>query len=272
MKLNKNRAFIIFCLITTFVFSFALTGCGTGGSPSSTPPPQSAPALTVSAAASLTDALKEIKELYAKEKPNVTLTINFGGSGALQQQIEQGAPVDVFMSAAATQMDALQNKGLLLDGSRKDMLKNKVVLIVPSGSTAGIADFKDLADSKVKKIAIGEPKSVPAGQYADEIFTKQGLSDKVKDKLVYAKDVRAVLTYVESGEVDAGVVFLTDAKTSTKVKVAAPAPDASHAPVIYPAAVIKSSKSPDAAKDFITFLGGSQAKAVFEKYGFTVAQ
>jgi molybdate transport system substrate-binding protein len=257
------------------VFSFALTGCGTGnqaGNQGATPPAQTPVALTVSAAASLTDAMNEIKGLYAKEKPNVTLTIQYGGSGTLQQQIEQGAPVDVFMSAAPTQMDALQNKSLLLEGTRKDLLTNKVVLIVPADSTAGITDFKDLAGSKVKRIAIGDPKSVPAGQYANEIFTKLGLTDKLKDKLVLAKDVRTVLTYVESGEVEAGVVFLTDAKTSTKAKVVVEAPESSHSPVIYPAAVIKSSKSADAAKDFLAYLGSASAKAVFEKYGFSVIQ
>jgi molybdate transport system substrate-binding protein len=169
-------------------------------------------------AASLTDVLKQVDSLYMKEKPNVTVTANFGGSGALQKQIENGAPVDLFLSAAAQQMDALQKEQLLLDGARKDLLGNKVVLVVPDDSTLGITDFKDLASDKVKKVAIGEPKSVSCGMYAEEVFTADGIAATVNKKVVEGSDVRVVLTYVESGNVDAGVVFQTDANTSTKVK------------------------------------------------------
>lgn len=260
------RKYILKTIGTLALVTMMLAAVGCGGQ---SPKTENTVSLTVSAAASLTDAMKEIKDLYAKEKPNVSITLNLESSGALQQQIEQGAPADVFMSAAPKQIDALQGKGLLLDGSRKDLLQNKIVLVVPSGSTAGIADFKDLTGSQVKKIAIGEPKSVPAGQYASEVFTFLNISDKLKDKLVLAKDVRQVLTYVETGEVDAGIVFLTDAKTSSKVKVVSEASESSHSKVIYPAAIIKSSKNVDAAKDFMVFLSSNQAKSVFEKYGFT---
>lgn len=224
--------------------------------------------LLVSAAASLKDALEEIKPMYSKQNSNVAVTYNFGSSGSLQQQIEQGAPVDVFISAAKKQMDALQSKNLLLNETRKNLLKNKMVLIVPKNNTT-IKSFRDLGTTQAKKIAVGEPGSVPAGQYAQETLTSLGLFNQVKDKLVFAKDVRQVLSYVETGNVDAGFVYLTDAKTSNEVKIVATASEASHSPIVYPVAVIKNSKSLNNAKGFVQFLSSRQAKSVFEKYGFT---
>jgi molybdate transport system substrate-binding protein len=228
-------------------------------------------ALNVSAAASLTDALKEINVIYMQDNPGVTVTSNFGSSGTLQKQIENGAPTDIFVSAAAAQMDALQKEKLIIDDSRQDLLINKVVLIVPAGNPLGITDFKGLVFDKVVKIAIGDPKSVPAGTYGQQVFDKLGISDAVKSKLVLGSDVRQVLTYVESGNVDAGIVYLTDAKTSSKVVIAANAPDDINAKIVYPVAVVKASKSADAARAYEKYLFGSKAKAVFDKYGFTMA-
>jgi len=224
-------------------------------------------ALTISAAASLKDAMEEIKAVYQKEKPNVTITYNYGSSGSLQQQIEQGAEVDVFLSAATKQMDALKDKGLLLDDTRKDFLENKIVLVIPKDSTA-VTDFKDLTSDKVQQVALGEPKSVPVGQYAEEMLKKLNLLDSIKPRVVYGKDVKEVLTWVETGSADAGIVYETDAKVSTKVKVVAKAPEGSISPVYYPAAVIKASKNQDTARDFINYIYSSKAKPVFEKYGF----
>jgi molybdate transport system substrate-binding protein len=247
-------------LIAAILAAISIVGCA-------------APAATVnvSAAASLTDALKEVNKLYIEANPNVTIIPNFGGSGTLQKQIENGAPVDVFISAAAAQMDALQKNKLIIDDTRKDLLINKVVLIVPSGNPLGIGDFRDLVSDKVKKVAVGDPKSVPAGMYAQQIFDKVGISDVLKSKLVLGADVRQVLTYVESGNVDAGVVFITDAKTSGKVKIVANAPDDINAKVVYPVAMIQGSKNILAALGYESFLFSSQARAVFEKYGFSVA-
>lgn len=263
----KRVSRILYLLLSLVMVLTVVAGCA----PKAAPPVQQPPvSLTVSAAASLTDVLKEIDGLYVKSKSNVTVTESFSGSGALQKQIENGAPADVFISAAATQMDALQEKQLLLDGTRKDLLGNKVVLVVPSDSTLGITDFKDLTTDKVKKVAIGDPKSVPCGQYAEQIFKEGKIADQVTPKEVKGSDVRQILTYVESGNVDAGIVFVTDAKTSTKVKVVANAPDDINAKVVYPVAVIKASKNADAARDYVNFLSGAEAKAVFEKYGFIV--
>ncbi len=251
------------------VLALALT---TANSVAAYPSPQADKAdLTVSAAISLKDALDDVRTLYISENPRVSLAMNYGASGTLQLQIEQGAPVDVFLSAAPKQMDALAAKGLLLDGTRKDLLRNEVVLIVPKNSTSKISSFQDLARGDVKQIALGESVTVPAGQYAKQVLTNMGIYDAVNAKAVLAKDVRQVLTYVETGNVDAGIVYSTDALSSSKVKVVATAPATSHDPVIYPAAVIKDSKNAAAARAFLDFLSDAQAAAIFKEYGFTPA-
>lgn len=229
--------------------------------------------LNLSVAASLTDAMQEIEQLYKDEYPHVSFEFNFGSSGSLQQQIEQGAPADIFMSAASKQMNELEEKELLLDDTRIDLLQNELVLVVPKGFT-GIGEFADLTKEEIKLIAIGDPESVPAGKYAQEAFTTLGIWDKLESekKLMLGKDVRQVLAYVEAEEVHAGAVYRTDAQISDKVEVAAVAPDGSHSPVIYPVAVIKDSPHPEEAKRLIDFLTGGKAKAVFEKYGFKALQ
>src|SRR5271154_2335152 len=242
-----------------------------GGFGGSTPPQAAKADLTVSAAISLKDALDEARQLYTKENPSVTIATNYGASGTLQLQIEQGAPVDVFLSAAPKQMDALEGKGLLLAGTRKDLLRNEVVLIVPKDSTLGISTFQDLTHANVKQVALGEPTVVPAGQYAKEVLTSLGIYDAVNAKAILGKDVRQVLTYVETGNVDAGIVYATDAMSSAKVKVVATAPAGSHSPVIYPAAVIKASKNPVATRAFLDFLASARGLTIFQKYGFLQA-
>ncbi len=225
--------------------------------------------LSLSVAASLTDAMQEIEQLYTEEHPHISFEFNFGSSGALQQQIEQGAPVDIFMSAASKQMNELEEKGLLLDDTRVDLLQNELVLVVPKGFS-GVAEFADLAKDDITFITIGDPESVPAGKYAQEAFETLGIWEKVQSKLMLAKDVREVLAYVEQEAVDVGAVYRTDAQISDKVEVVAAAPDGSHSPVIYPVAVIKDSEYPEESTDLIEFLTGEQAGAVFEKYGFKV--
>ena len=226
--------------------------------------------LYVSAAASMTDAMKEIGGEYEKKNPSVKLVFNFASSGALQQGIEQGAPADIFVSAAQKQMNTLEKKGLLAAGTRKDLLVNKVVLIVPKDSKLQLTKFEDVLKGEVKKIGLGEPKGVPVGQYSEEIFNKLGILDQVKTKGVYGSNVRQVLSWVETGEVDAGVVYATDAAVSKGNKVICNAPEGSHKPVIYPMAIIKSTKQLDAAKAFTAYLAGADGKKVFEKYGFAV--
>ncbi len=241
-------------------------------SPARTRQPQSQEHdLTISAAISLKDALDQIQTIYAVKHSKTTLHFNLGASGTLQRQIEQGAPVDVFISASPAQMDALESKGLILEGTRKDLVKNEVVLIVPKGKT-GISNFQDLAQSSVKRIGVGEPQAVPAGKYAQEVLTHFGLYDQLKPKLVLGNDVRQVLTYVATGNVDAGIVYSTDAQSSPDVTVAATAPEDSHSPVVYPVALIKSSKNAAEAKIFVDFLLSPEAGAVFKRYGFLPAK
>ena len=244
-----------------------MTGCG-GSESTETKTTE----LHVSAAASLTNAMNELAELYAKDNPNVKIIFNFGSSGALQQAIENGGETDLFYSAAQKQMNALEEKGELAEGTRRDLLENAVVLIVPNDSSKGIMSYEDAATDKVGKIALGEPKGVPVGQYSEEIFSALNILDAVKSKAVYGSDVRQVLAWTESGEVDCGVVYATDAAISDKVKVVCAAPEGTHKPVIYPAAVIKSSKNLDAAKKFLDFTGSDAAAKVFEKYGFKVVK
>jgi len=256
-------------LIGTLLISLAAAGCG-GGSPS-TPPVSAAPPteLTISAAVSLKDALAEIKTRYEQKNPRIKLVYNLGASGTLQKQIEQGAPADLFISAAPKQMNELEAKNLLNKASRKNLVENKLVLIVPQNSTLKIEKFEDLTQPAIAKIAIGEPAVVPAGQYAQQVLQKLGLWEPVKGKAVLAKDVRTVLTYVETGNVEAGIVYKTDAASSQKVKVAATAPEGSHAPILYPAAVLAGTKQPKAAEEFLAYLSGPEAAQILSKHGFT---
>ena len=260
----KRRRLLAFVAALTAVL--VLTVAGFTQSPATAQTP-----LTVSAAISLSNALQEIKSLYQRSKPNVNISYNFGASGALQQQIEQGAPVDVFFSAAAKQMNGLQQKNLLVPGTRKNLLTNRLVLITPKNGAA-LYSFNGLTSSQVRRIAIGEPKSVPAGQYAQEVLTNLKILNAVKPKLVYGNNVRQVLTYVATGNADAGLVYLTDAKQSNAVTISAIASTSLHSPIVYPVAVLKDSKNVAVARDFVQFLSGSQAETVFQRYGFGIAR
>ena len=227
--------------------------------------------LNIAAAASLSNALKAVDTLYSQTYPNVTISANFASSGALQTQIENGGPVDVFISAAAAQMDNLQKEKLLIDSTRKNLLTNNLVMIVPNGSTLGLTLFSDVTSAKVTKIAIGDPKSVPAGTYAQKAFDELGITSQIQSKFVMGADVTTVLTYVATGNVDVGFVYSTDALSSTQVKVVAQAPTDINALIVYPAAVIQANKNPDAARAYIDFLFSTPAKAVFQQYGFSIA-
>jgi molybdate transport system substrate-binding protein len=228
--------------------------------------------ILVSAAASLKDALEEIKPGFEKAHGNIKVNYNFGASGALQQQITQGAPADVFLSAATKQMDALAKAGLIDRSTRRNLLTNRLVLIVPKNYTLKISDFRSLTNSNVKRIAVGEPRSVPVGQYSEEVLKNLGILEQIRPKLVFANSVRNVLAAVETGNADAGIVYITDAKISDRIKVVATAANNLHSPIIYPIAVIKASKNPQAAKTFAQYLTSAAAKNIFEKFGFGIAR
>jgi molybdate transport system substrate-binding protein len=224
--------------------------------------------ITVAAAISMKDALEALEKRFSERAGAAKVAFSFGASGILQKQIEEGAPVDVFISAAPTQMNALEEKGLLLAGTRRDVAGNRLVLVVPVGST-NVYNLEDLKKPEVNNIAIGEIRSVPAGQYAAEALRNLKLFDELQSKFVYAQNVRAVLTYVSGRDADAGFVYETDAKTTDKVTIAMVLPASSYTPVVYPAAVTRNSQNVAAAKAFLEFLSSEDGRTILEKYGFT---
>jgi molybdate transport system substrate-binding protein len=231
----------------------------------------SAAELTVYAAASLTDALKEIAAAYEKQSGD-RLQFNFGASSMLARQIEEGAPADLFFSADEAKMDALEKKDLLLPGTRRSLLSNLLVLVVPTDASVAPKSAADLVKPEFKKIALAEPQTVPAGIYAREYLQKLGLWDAVKEKVVPTENVRAALAAVESGNVEVGIVYKTDSLISKKVKVAVEVPAAEGPKISYPITVLKSSKQPERAKKFAEYLAGPTPRSVFEKFGFTFAK
>ncbi len=223
--------------------------------------------LNISAAASLTDALEEIKALY-EEDHNVKLTYILGGSGKLAQQIQQGAPVDVFLSANQDWMDTLEKEDLLLNDTRADITGNKIVLITKKDSTIAYRTIEDIKPSELQQVAIGNPESVPAGQYTEQLLTKIDMWADLKDKIVFAQDVRQVLTYVETGNVEIGFVYESDALSSDSIKILAAADSGLHDPISYPATVLKDTKHEKEAREFVTFLTSEKAQQILEKHGF----
>ncbi len=223
--------------------------------------------LTVSAAASLTDVLTELAEAYKAENENVEIDFTFGGSGALQTQIEEGATTDIFFSAAESNMDALEEQNLIDADTREDVLENKIVLVVPKTSDMDTG-FANIAETN-SVIALGEAESVPAGKYAKQIFTDMGIWEDVKSNAVFASNVREVLAWVEAGEASCGVVYATDAATSEGVRVVEEVPTEYAPDVRYPAAVVSDSQNKEYAKAFLDFLTSEKAAEAFARYGFT---
>lgn len=226
--------------------------------------------LTVSAAASLKDVLNRLGADYKKAHPNVKLRFNFAASGVLQRQIEQGAPVDLFISAAEKNMNELEQQKLIDSPSRKVLAGNTLVLVVPKASVNGPRSFRELGATRVERVAIGAPKSVPAGKYAQEVLTKIGVWEAVQAKAIQGTDVRDVLTQVELGNVDAGIVYGSDAAISRKVRVVAVAPRDTHKPIRYPMAVVTDSKHKPEAWRFSNHLLSPASKAVLRRYKFEV--
>lgn len=280
--MNKMNKYSYVCLC--FIFMIILTACGNTSSISdsssmpaeqesqqkaSKPSPATLEAteLTISAAASLTDALEEIRPLFEENHPNIQLTFNFGSSGALQQQIEQGAPVDLFLSAADKNMQALIDNNQILDGYSETLLTNQLVLVSAAGSEVDITSEADLIKPEVKVVAIGIPESVPAGNYAKEALEGLGLYNELLPKIIQAKDVRQVLQYVETGNAEAGFVYKTDAILS-KVNIVHTVNPELYTPIHYPIGITQASKHKEEAKEFYDFLKSDEAQTVFKKYGF----
>lgn len=227
----------------------------------------SAAEVTIFAAASLSDALNAIAPLYAQASGD-TLRFNFGASGTLARQIKEGAPADVFFSADELRMNQLAEAGLLLADTRRTLLANTLVVVVAAEGGAALGAIDELTQADVRRIAIGEPATVPAGAYAKAHLQALDLWQPLIDKLVPLDNVRAVLAAVEAGNADAGFVYKSDALISKRVRIAVEVPLAAGPRITYPVAVLKDAKSPDAARACVEFLGGAQAQAVFARLGF----
>ena len=224
--------------------------------------------ITISAALSLKAPFEDMGRSFESKHPGTKVIFNFGASGVLQRQIEGGAPADIFASASPKEMDSLETGGFIIKGTRANFAGNSLVLIAPSQSRLQIRSFGDLGKKEVRRIAIGNPASVPAGKYAEEVLKSFGTWEAVKDKLVLCEHVRQVMDYTARNEVDAGVVFRTDAGNSKDLVIISEAPEQSHKPVLYVIAAIKGSKQEMLAKEFITLLLSDEGRKVLKKYGF----
>ena len=223
--------------------------------------------LIVSAAASLTNAFTDIGKEFENANPGIKVVLNFGASGALLQQIDKGAPVDVFASADQKTMDQALEKKLMVPDTRKDFVSNGLVLIVPKGSKFLIKAAKDLTLKEVTRISLGNPDSVPAGRYTQEALKNEGLWETLSPKFIYGESVRQVLDYVSRGEIDAGFVFATDAIVA-KDKVEVVSAVQNHKPILYPIAVIEASRKKEAAQRFVAFVMSQKGQQILAQYGF----
>ncbi len=222
--------------------------------------------INISAASSLNEALEEVKVEFEKQYPQIQIFYNFGSSGTLQQQIIQGAPIDLFISASKEKFGQLQDRNLVSSENSVEILQNSLVLI--GRENAVIDTFQELEIQEIESIAIGIPETVPAGKYAKETLKSIGIWELVEPKVIYGKDVRQVLSYVETGNVELGIVYLTDAMISEKVRVLATADEKWHSSINYSLGVINHTKHVEEATTFYKFLQERQAIEIFEKYGF----
>ncbi len=227
--------------------------------------------LIIFGAMSLADALTEVSQRFGAVQ-NIKVYCNFAGSSTLQRQIEKGAPADVFISASPKQINVLQQKGLLYEDSRRAILTNRLVLVAPADRSLTMTDVGLLTQDPIRRIAIGEPNSVPAGIYGKEALTHLGVWTAVQPKLVPGADVRSTLAYVESGEIDVGIVYQTDAAISEKVRIIYQFPDSIHSPIVYPAAVLRNTGHEAIAQAFLEYLQTAEVAAIFGKYGFSVVK
>ncbi|WP_349409778.1 molybdate ABC transporter substrate-binding protein [Pseudalkalibacillus sp. SCS-8] len=228
--------------------------------------------LHVMAAISLSDALKELELQFEKEHPQINIILNFAASGTLQRQIEQGAPADLFISASEAKFKKLQQKDMLHPDFTTDLLQNELVVITGKKSAIDLSSTQTLSSLQkkdIKRFSIGVPDSVPAGQYAKEALQESSLWSNIEDRIVYAKDVRQVLAYVETGNADIGFVYATDVKHASDITVLHKIDPTLHTAIIYPAGILKGTKHLEQAERFYQYLQGSNARAIFQDFGFT---
>ena len=233
------------------------------------PRPAHAQEVTLSVAISMKEVVEELGRRFMAARPGVTLRYNLGSSGELQKQIEAGAPIDLFISAAPRQMDELEKKGLVLAATRRVFARNVLTVVKPADSRIDLSKPSDLLDPRVTKIVIGSPKTVPVGQYAEESLRALGLWERLQAKLVFAENVRQALDYVARGEVDAGFVYTTDAATRAKqVKEAFRPAEDTYRPILYPVAVVAGAKHPAIAEAYVDLLLSRDGQAVLARFGF----
>jgi len=226
--------------------------------------------LTVSAAISLKDAISEITDDFDHQTGS-TIALNFGASGQLVVQIARGAPVDVFLSAALREVKQLEKQNLTDPAAEAILCRNELVLIVPADSVLIPKSFSDLADPRYLHVSLGEPATVPAGQYAMEVLKHLNIAESLAGRLVFGQNVRQVLSYVTRREVEAGIVYSTDAiQAGNTVRVAARSDASMHEPIIYPAALIRGSAHPELARRYLDYLDSESAKRVLSRFGFLV--
>lgn len=231
--------------------------------------PARAQEVTISAAISTKDTVEELGRGFSGSRPGVTLRYNFGSSGELQQQIEAGAPVDLFISAAERQMDELEKKGLIVPETRRVFARNVLTVVTPADSRLDLKKPEDLLDPRVQKLVVGNPKTVPAGWYSRESLTALGLWPRLQPRIVFAENVRQALDYVARGEVDAGFVYVTDARIRARqVQEAFRPPEDSYTPITYPVAVVRDTAQPALARAFLELLVGPEGRKVLARYGF----
>jgi molybdate transport system substrate-binding protein len=264
----RKELIILLVLLSVFLAIGCAGNKGEAPNATVTPATTGHEVITVSAAASLTEAFTDIASQFEKENPRTNVSLNFEGSGSLRMQIEGGAPVDVFASADETQMDTLGSESLIKNNSRKDFAHNSLVLIVPASSTLNITGLKDLADPKVEKISTCNPDAAPIGKYSRLALTEAGLWNQTEKKLVPADDVKQVLTYVERGEMDAGFVYATDANTAQPGTIKIVTNVSVSTPVAYTIAVVSFSEQKQNAQKFIDFVTRPKGQAILKKYGF----
>jgi molybdate transport system substrate-binding protein len=253
-----------FVVSLTFVFSLGISVFGTG-------PPKDREIL-ISAAISLKDAFEEIGSIYEKQT-GIRVRLNLGASGLLQKQIEAGAPADIFASAGERQMDRLEALGMILSETRQNLVGNSLVLVVPARLRLPLQSFKELVRPEIRRLAIGNPKTVPAGQYASQTLRNLNLWNALESRLVLAENARQVLNYVEREEVEAGILYASDVAIARgKVVAVATAPEDSHSPILYPIAAVKTTENRIKAEHFIDLALSRKGQEVLEKYGFISSQ
>lgn len=260
---NRSRRLTWRALWVAGILAVAVAGNGK-------PAFAASPEIVVAAAVSLKDAFQQIAGVF-EQKAGIRVVFTLGSSGLLERQIEAGAPVDVFASAGQKEMDRLQQQDLIESSTRANFAGNSLVLITPSDSPLSIHAFSDLTKAMVARVCVGDPKTVPAGQYAEQLLRSSHLWDTLHPRLIFAQDVRQVLQYVERGEVDAGIVYATDvAVAGGRVSIATRAAEGGYGPVLYPLAVVKGATNAASARRFVDFVRGIEGQAILRKYGFVI--